>query len=75
MPLEVPTENEDGKSKQSPYKKCCLEQLSRVKVTIEKSGGCQPQGGGTRCGLAIMCRTTLGSGSGGRDSKGEIGGR
>ena len=40
-------------------------------------GGSSPGGGGgaLRYGLAIMCRTTLGSGGGGRDSKGEIGGR
>ena len=34
-----------------------------------------PGGGGALgYGLTIMCRTTLGSGGGGRDSKGEIGG-
>ena len=32
-------------------------------------------GGALGYGLAIMCRTILGSGGGGRDSKAEIGGR
>ena len=42
------------------------------KLGLDRVGG---GGGALGYGLAIMCRTTLGSGGGGRDSKGEIGGQ
>ena len=41
--------------------------------TVWEKGGVVG-GGALRYGLAIICRTTLGSGGGGRDSKAEIGG-